>query len=49
MVPIDGCGGWIVPTDSCSGCMVPTDSWGVAEDAWFPLMVGMLQWMHGSH
>ena len=28
--------------------MVPTDGWDVV-DGWFPLMVGMLLWMHGSY
>ena len=27
--------------------MVPTDGWDVV-DGWFPLMVGILWWMHGS-
>ena len=29
--------------------MVPTDGWDVVVDGWFPVMVGMLWWMHGSH
>ena len=29
--------------------MVPTDGWDVVVDGWFPLMAGMLLWMHGSY